>query len=72
MATNYITISLEMYNKILEEQKELEEARRKLKEYKSKKEQRAESYKKSRKINANEKRFAEILRTSLRTFSAQV
>jgi len=72
MYNSEITISQTLFDDLYAAQQELNKKKQLLSEIETKKAQRAESYKRSRKISPEEKKFGEILRSANRKLKSQV
>ena len=71
MSQNVITISQETFDKLYKKQLELEIAEKQLKEYKTRKAERAESYKKYRRTSSSDKMVNAALRAASRKLKSQ-
>jgi hypothetical protein len=69
---NQITVSSDIFEELYEHKHKLEVVEKQLNDYKRKKAERAESYKRYRKTNETEKRFGYILRASNRKLASQM
>ncbi|MCE4565207.1 hypothetical protein INQ51_12890 [Maribellus sp. CM-23] len=72
MKDNVITINQELFDDLYAANQELAKLRVQLKQIETKKADRAESYKRVRKINPDEKKFGAIMRAANRSLKSQV